>query len=160
MQALYAALLLTLLPATPPEQLVRVDWSQMAPANQEIAALRGEYAAAVNAGDALRAASLYTPDALSVLCDGSLVRGAGAVGGRISERTPMHAAVTLTPRRFSSAATVASETGTFTETLVGRTGPTSVEGVYVTIYSRDPGGQWRIALEVRTTGHAPALAIW
>ena len=160
MQAFYAALLLTLLPAQPPQQLVHVDWSQVAPADPQIAALRGEYAAAVNAGDALRMAALYAPDALTVLCDGTLARGAAAVSGRITERTLAHAAVTLIPRRFSSGAIVASETGTFTERMTGPAGDTSVEGVYVTIYSRLPGGQWRIALEVRTTGHAPALAVW
>ena len=162
MQAFFAALVLTLLPASSPQEFVRVDWSHVAPADPEIAALRGEYAAAVNAGDARRTASLYMPDARTVLCDGTLVRGAVAVAGRITERPQSHAhvGVTLMPRRFSSSGTVASETGTFTETLVGPTGETSVEGVYVTIYSRLPGGQWRIALEVRTTGHAPALAVW
>jgi ketosteroid isomerase-like protein len=160
MQAFYAALLLALLPAQLPRELVRVDWSHVVPADAEISALRTEYAAAVNASDARRAMALYTPDALTIHCDGSLVRGAVAVGARIEDRTQEHAAVTLMPRRFSSAGMVASETGTFTESVAGASGPTSVEGVYVTIYSRLPGGPWRIALEVRTTGHTPALAVW
>jgi hypothetical protein len=32
--------------------------------------------------------------------------------------------------------------------------------VYVTIYSRADDGRWRIALEIRTTGRAPALGVW
>src|SRR5688500_12708221 len=70
MQAFYAALLLTMLPAEPNAPMLRVDWTHAAPANSAIAALRGEYAEAVNLGDVDRASNLYTPDALTVLCDG------------------------------------------------------------------------------------------
>jgi ketosteroid isomerase-like protein len=140
--------------------LIRLDWSRAVSIDREIEALRGEYAAAVNAGDMGRAAGLYTADALAVMCDGSLVRGASAITGRLADRTDAHASVTLMPRRFSVADTLASETGTFTETITGADGPTSVEGVYVTVYSRRPGQAWRISLEVRTTGHVPALTVW
>ena len=160
MQAFYAALLLTMLPAEPNAPMLRVDWTHAAPANSAIAALRGEYAEAVNLGDVERASNLYTPDALTVLCDGTVVRGPQAVGARINERAHKHAAVTLMPRRFSYADTVASETGSFIETLESPSGNTTVEGVYVTIYSRARDGRWRIALEVRTTGRAPALTVW
>ena len=160
MQAFYAALLLTLLPAGPNPPAVRVDWSHASAANTEIAALRGQYVEAVNAGDVARASSLYTPDALTMLCDGTLVRGNMAVGTRITERTHGNATVTLKPRRFSYSGAVASETGTFTETVPGPLGNTTVEGVYVTVYSRARSGEWRIALEVRTTGHTPALTVW
>ncbi len=160
MHLFYAALLLTLLPSEPNAPMLRVDWTYAQPANSEIAALRGEYATAVNLGDVDRASSLYTADALTVLCDGTVVRGAAAVGARINERAHKHAAVTLMPRRFSYAANVASETGSFVETLEGPSSNTMVEGVYVTIYSRADDGRWRIALEIRTTGHAPALGVW
>ena len=160
MQAFFAALILTLLPAEPNAPMLRVDWTFAQPANSEIAALRGEYATAVNLGDVDRASSLYTADALTVLCDGTVVRGAQAVGTRINERAHKHAAVTLAPRRFSYAANVASETGTFVETLDGPSGKSTVEGMYVTIYSRASDGRWRIALEVRTTGRASALGVW
>jgi uncharacterized protein (TIGR02246 family) len=160
MHLFYAALLLTLLPSEPNAPMLRVDWTYAQPANSEIAALRGEYATAVNLGDVDRASSLYTSDALTVLCDGTVVRGAAAVGARINERAHKHAAVTLMPRRFSYAANVASETGSFVETLEGPSSNTTVEGVYVTIYSRADDGRWRIALEIRTTGRAPALGVW
>ena len=160
MHLFHAALLLTLLPSEPNAPMLRVDWTHAQPANSEIAALRGEYATAVNLGDVDRASSLYTADALTVLCDGTVVRGAAAVGARINERAHKHAAVTLMPRRFSYAANVASETGSFVETLEGPSSNTTVEGVYVTIYSRADDGRWRIALEIRTTGRAPALGVW
>ena len=160
MHAFYAALLLTLLPAEPNAPMLRVDWTHAAPADSELAALRGQYVEAVNLGDVDRASNLYTPDALTVLCDGTLARGAMAVGARINERAHRHAAVTLIPRRFSYADSVASETGSFVETLEGAAGNATVEGVYVTIYSRARDGRWRIALEVRTTGRAPALGVW
>ena len=160
MHPFYAALLLTLLPAEPTAPMLRVDWTHAAPANSELAALRGQYVEAVNLGDIDRASNLYTADALTMLCDGTVVRGAMAVGARINERAHKHAAVTLLPRRFSYAENVASETGSFVETLESPTGNATVEGVYVTIYSRASDGRWRIALEVRTTGRAPALAVW
>jgi ketosteroid isomerase-like protein len=160
MLALYAAVLITLLPARPTPAVVRVDWSDVVSADPEIAALRAEYVAAVNAGDAARATALHMPNALTALCDGTVVRGAGAIGARITTRPEPSATVTLHPRRFSSSGTVASETGSFIETLAGSNGAASVEGVYVTVYSRQPGGQWRIAMEVRTTGRVPAIAIW
>jgi ketosteroid isomerase-like protein len=165
MQALCAALFLTtLLPAPPVEdteaEVLRVDWSRALPGDPDLAALRREYASAVNARDARRASDLYTNDALAMLGDGRVVRGAEAIGARLGALNSPGAVVTLLPQRFSSAATVASETGTFTEALVGREGATTVEGVYVAVYSRHPGGRWRIALEVRTTGRSPALAVW
>ena len=160
MLALYAAVLITLLPAPPTPAVVRIDWSHVASAEPGIAALRAEYVTAVNAGDAERVTRLHMPNALTALCDGRFVRGAAAIGRRLTEGTHPSAAVTLRPRRFSSSGTVASETGTFTETLSESEGAASVEGVYVTVYSRQPDGQWRIAMEVRTTGHAPALTIW
>jgi ketosteroid isomerase-like protein len=149
---------LTLLPAPSDTELVRVDWSRAVAGETDITALRGEYVSAVNARDIDRASDLYTSDALAMLDDG-MVRGAQAIGRRLTGLTS-GASVTLVPQRISSAGNVASETGTFTETLSGPNGVSSVEGVYVTIYSRIPNGGWRIALEVRTTGRWPALAVW
>jgi ketosteroid isomerase-like protein len=159
MQIVHAGLLLMWLTLQPMEP-VRVDWSRAAGTDVELTTLRDEYVAAVNASDAARTAGLYTTDALAMMCDGSLVRGADAIARRAADRTDEHAAVSLMPRRFSVAATVASETGTFTESIARPQGAASVEGVYVTVYVRQPGQPWRIALEVRTTGHAPALAVW
>jgi ketosteroid isomerase-like protein len=159
MNLFHAALLLTSF-VLQPREFVRVDWSRAGQVDREIETLRGEYAAAVNSGDPVRARDLYTADALAVMCDGSLVRGGDAIAGRIAGRRDAHAAVTLAPRRFTSAGSVASETGTFTESIPGPDGTASVEGVYVTIYSRQPGQPWKISLEVRTTGHEPALTVW
>lgn len=159
MQVLCAALFLTLLPAPPTEEVVRVDWSHVLAGDTDITALRVLYASAVNAGDVGRASELYTDDALAMLGDGTIVRGSQAIGGRLSRLNLPGAVVTLLPQRITSAGDVASETGTFTETQQGSNAK-SVEGVYVTVYSRAPGGRWRIALEVRTTGRAPALTVW
>jgi ketosteroid isomerase-like protein len=159
MQIVHAGLLLMWL-TLQPRELVRVDWSNAAGTNAELTALRDEYVAAVNANDAARAASLYTADALAILCDGSLVRGGDAIARRTADRPDALAALRLMPRRFSIAATVASETGTFTQSIVGLDGTATVEGVYVTVYVRQPGEPWRMSLEVRTTGRAPALTVW
>ena len=164
MQALCAALFLSALLPAPAEKtetdVLRVDWSHAQPGDPDLAALRREYASAVNARDVRRASELYTHDALAILGDGRVVRGAEAIGVRLGTPNNQNAVVTLLPQRFSSAAGVASETGTFTESLVGADPSTTIEGVYVTVYSRDSAGRWRIALEVRTTGRSPALTVW
>ena len=58
MQAFCAALFLTLLPAPPTQEVVRIDWSRVLAGDTDIRALRLEYASAVNAGDAGRASEL------------------------------------------------------------------------------------------------------
>lgn len=163
MQALCAALFLTLLPAPPIErpesEILRIDWSR-AVGEPELVALRREYASAVNARDVQRASGLYTKDALAILGDGRVVRGADAIGSRLSAPNSPGAVVTLLPQRFSSLSDVASETGTFTESLADWSETAPVEGVYVTVYSRAADGRWRIALEIRTTGRSRSLAVW
>lgn len=165
MQAVCAALFLTtLLPAPPVKdadaEVMRVDWSRVLPVDPDLAALRREYASAVNARDVRRASDLYTADALAILADGRVVRGAEAIGMRLSTANAPGAVVTLLPNRFSAAASLASETGTFTEVMGSGEVPTTVEGLYVTVYSRHADGRWRIALEVRTTGRSRSLAVW
>jgi uncharacterized protein (TIGR02246 family) len=159
MQAFGAALLLTLtLPVQDANEAVQVDWSRSAFTDPAITALRSEYIAAVNSSDERRVSALYTPDALARLSDGSLLRGADTIASRLRNRPP--AVVTVIPRRIVAETTVASETGTFTETLQEPHGTRTVEGIYVTIYSRGADGLWRIAMEVRTTGSTPSITVW
>jgi ketosteroid isomerase-like protein len=154
MQAICSAWLLTLtLPAQDAHQLVQVDWSRLLVAEPTISALRSEYVAAVNSRDESRVSTLYTSDALTAIPDGTVLRGADAIASRLRNRPP--AVVTLAPHRIHADTNIASEAGTFTETL-----EQTVHGIYVTIYSRGADGRWRIAMEVRTTGSTPSIAVW
>ncbi len=69
------------------------------------------------------------------------------------------AIVTLTPQQFATQGSMASETGTFAETPAGE-GEPGATGVYVTIYTRDAEGAWRIAMDVRTRGRDKPVVSW
>lgn len=154
-----AALFLALLPAMTAQDVVRIDLASAVSSEPEMEALRQQYAAAVNARDLQQTASLYATDALATF-DGIVVRGSDAIAHRVGQASTPGAVITLLPRHFSSSSAVASETGTFVETRPGPDGTISVEGVYVTVYSRGADGHWRIAMEVRATGSAPAPGAW
>jgi uncharacterized protein (TIGR02246 family) len=159
MSMLCAALFLVLGPA-PSDNVMNVDWSAAAGVDSAIADVRRNYVTAINARDA-KAEAFYAADAVAALSSGPIVSGAPALAERVRtalDREPQGVTITLMPRRFIIDGATGSETGTFVETdsVQNRT----VEGVYVTIYSRSTDGQWRIAMEVRTTGSRPPLAVW
>lgn len=133
-----------------------------APVDAELTAVREKYVAAVNAGDATALASLYAPDALVVVADGVVLRGAVEIARYFREAFVARAesaSVTLRPGAFSVENGVASETGGFTESRAGKAEPATT-GVYVTIYTRNAAGQWRVAMEIRTRGRDKQMARW
>ena len=148
-------------PHDPPNAVVTVDLR--APAvPDDLAVLRDQYVAAVNAADAPALAALFAPDALVVVADGIVLRGGAEVGRYFHEAFAtgnQGARVTLRPERFSVDSGMASETGEFSESRDIESAP-AVTGVYVTIYTRDASGAWRIAMEVRTRGRDKQLVRW
>jgi ketosteroid isomerase-like protein len=162
MVMLGTALCLVLVQGPGPD-IVRIDWSAAAGADTAIAGVRRDYVTAINARDRM-ADAFYTRDAVASLASGAIVSGAPAVTAQL--RTALEAdgravTITLTPMRFVVEGATGSETGTFVETVTGPAGAaTTVEGIYVTVYSRAADGQWRIAMEARTTGSSPPLAVW
>lgn len=140
----------------------RVDAKDVASADSELAALRLEYAAAANAGDANRLSRLYASDAIAVWTDGVLLRGAAEIQRYSTEAlssAPTGATVTLTPTRFEANGRMASETGTFAEMQSANPAP-GATGVYVAIYTRDANGVWRISMEVRSRGRDKQVVRW
>lgn len=151
MLALFPAVWLALAAAAQSGVQIRMDWSQTAERQADLAAVRSEYIAAVNEGDPQRTAALYATDALAVIGDAEILRGAAAISERLQKTlAAAGAAVTLVPRSFTTSGKVGSETGTYI--ITGRNGSASGEGVYVTVYSQGADGRWRIAMEVRTAG--------
>ena len=149
-------------PATVTAQTTfRVDPRAFAEANGELSALRVEYAAAANAGDARRLSALYAADAIAVWTEGVMLRGASEIQRYSHEAfssVPPAATVTLTPHQFETTGMMASETGTFSESAgEGEPGAT---GVYVAIYTRGADGVWRISMEVRTRGRDRQAVRW
>lgn len=160
---LFVALALTAVPAVAVAQTTfRLDAGGTATADAALTALRAEYAAAANAGDARRLSALYTADAISVPREGVMLRGSAEILRYSNEAfasVPAGAVVTLTPKTLESRGSMASETGTFSETRAGE-GEPAATGVYVAVYTRDPDGAWRIAMEVRTTGRDKPVVRW
>lgn len=133
------------------------------PASAELLAVRAAFVDALNSRDAARLGALYAPDAIVVLSDGRRLHGAGEIGAHFERTSSSQAAgtLTLTPARFDSSGEVRSETGTTVETSMNDGAPsTVVTGAYVVIYSRQPDGEWRIAMELRTNGRQTALVEW
>jgi uncharacterized protein (TIGR02246 family) len=140
----------------------RVDQKALEAADGELAALRLEYAAAANAGDAARLSRLYASDAIAVWNDGVLLRGPAEIQRYSSDAlssVPSGASVTLTPTRFKADERMASETGTFAEAPSANDQPTAT-GVYVAIYTRGADGVWRISMEVRSRGRDKQVVRW
>jgi uncharacterized protein (TIGR02246 family) len=160
--ALALAAALTMTPAGVFAQTwVTVEAGAVAPAARDLAVVRAEHAAALNAADARRSSALYAPDAIATLGDGLVLRGREEIARYFHEALEARAAgatVTLSPQHFSVGDRVASETGSFSETRDGESSPAT--GVYVTIYTRDPEGEWRIAMELRTTGRDKPIVRW
>lgn len=141
---------------------VTLDVNVIVPAARELAAVRAEYAAALNSGDAGRSSALYAPDAIAVLDDGPALRGRAEISRYFQQAFEARAAgvaVLLSPQRFRVDDDVASETGSFLESRQGEP-PEAATGVYVTIYRRDAGGEWRIAMELRTRGRDKQIVRW
>lgn len=157
------ALLGSALHAGAQQTVVTVDAAGAASAAHDgLTALRDKYAAAVNAADPAALGALYAPDALVVVADGVVLRGAGEIGRYFEDAFaagPGGAAVRLRPTRFTAEDNVASETGAFSEWPAGAPTP-STDGVYVTIYTRNLEGEWRIAMEIRTRGREKQLVRW
>lgn len=150
-------------PAATAQTWVTVNVSALAPPPPtDLAAVRSEYASALNAGDASRLGALYSADAMAVPADGIVLRGRDEINRYFSETCearPVGTSVTLTPQQFSTGDRLASETGLFSEMSEGD--PSSVAtGVYVTIYERGANGEWRIALEIRTRGRDKQIVRW
>jgi ketosteroid isomerase-like protein len=155
---LYSALCLAL---QTPGDAMRVDWSAAVGSDSAIADVRRDYVRAVNSGQGL-SETFFTTDALASRAPGAFLAGSAALAAPPGAAAPDGDRVTLTlvPRRYAISGDKGAETGTFIETVSDGRRVDSVEGLYVTIYSRTPDGRWQIAMEVRATGSRPAIAVW
>ena len=154
--------LLVAFPATLYAQVVmRVEAGAVGGAERELTITRGEYAALLNGRDIAGLSSLYTKDALVVLSDGERLSGAEDVSRhftKLLQSGVRPASVRLSPQRFEIAGSgeLGAESGTFEEAADGPV----VSGAYVTIYTRGADGQWRISIDVRTTGGQLPAVVW
>lgn len=159
--ALCASLVASAAPAQVVTKIVRAADN---PITGEIVEARDQYVAAINTGDVDKIAPLYTEDALVIPSEGVVLRGKAEVAQYFVDglhQSNAGGSVIITPFAVTTAGNLGSETGSFQETRPMPTGePVQVNGVYVTIYSRDAQGRWRIAMEVRTCGGSHRLMHW
>jgi ketosteroid isomerase-like protein len=156
---LHAALCFAL--QTADDAAMRVDWSAAVGADSAIADVRRDYVRAVNSGEGLPE-SFFTSDALAARGTGPMIAGAAALAApsRAVAADGSRITLTLVPRRYAISGDKGAETGTFLETVTDGRRVDSVEGLYVTIYSKTPDGRWQIAMEVRATGSRAPVAAW
>jgi uncharacterized protein (TIGR02246 family) len=159
-----AVCIILIAPAAHAQVVTRIVRAPDRPTTSEIAQARDEYVAAVNAGEPNRIAPLYTEDALLIPGEGVFLRGKAEVERYFADalhQSPAAGLVTITPLAVTTTGNLGSETGSFEESGTTPTGASfQVTGVYVIIYSRGDDGRWRIAMEVRTSGHSSTLVQW
>jgi ketosteroid isomerase-like protein len=146
---------------SPEDPAMRVDWSTAVGADSAIADVRRDYVRAVNSGEGLPE-SFFTADALATRGTGPMLAGPAALAApsRAVPADGNRITLTLVPRHYAISGDKGAETGTFVETVPDGRRVDSVEGLYVTIYSRTPDGRWQIAMEVRATGSRAPIAVW
>jgi len=145
------------------ERVLPASEERVLPASAALLAVRTAFVDALNSRDAARLGALYAPDAVVVLSDGRVLRGAGDIAAHFERTSSSGSAGTLilTPARFDPSGEIRTETGTTVETSRNDGArSTTVTGAYVVVYSRQPDGDWRIAMELRTTGRQTALVDW
>jgi uncharacterized protein (TIGR02246 family) len=142
----------------------RLDIQAVTDALQEPAVIRAAYVAALNAADAESLQRLYASDAVVAFGDGRLVRGAelaARLRGAVAAAAPAAPArVTIRPLAFSRDGDLATERGVYAVSSGSAEQPQTVNGLYIVVYTRTTDGNWRIAMEVRSTGAAPSLVAW
>ena len=145
----------------PEDAAMRVDWSTAVGADSAIADVRRDYVRAVNSGGGLPE-SIFTADALAARGTGPMLTGAAALAApsRAVPADGNRITLTLGPRHSAISGDKGAETGTFVETVSDGRRVDSVEGLYVTIYSRTPDGRWQSAMEGRATGARAPNAVW
>ena len=122
-------------------------------------AVNAKFTAAVKAGDAATAASVYTTDA-TVLAPGSpALKGreaiAGMFGGWLSEMTVSE--FTLTIEDVAVAGDYAIDTGTYSMTMKAKAGgdPMPDKGKYLAVWKRQSDGSWKLLRDAWNSDAAP-----
>lgn len=117
----------------------------------EVEAIRGvraEYAAAVNAGDAARVATLWTTDGVDMPNHAAAAIGRDAIQQAHAARmAAMKVAITLTGEETRVRGNRAYDRGTFTVRLTPTSGGPTItdEGKYLVLLTKQPDGTWKIS---------------
>lgn len=105
-------------------------------------------AAAVHAGDARRAAGLWTQDATLIAADGQVLKGAEAIAGALQGLVANGARLDIQLVRLFVAGDVALATGKLTVSVDDGDGAShSHTSDSVVVYRRGEDGVWRVAID-------------
>lgn len=113
--------------------------------------ITADYAAAYNAKDAAKVASLYAEDALVMPPNEPMVKGRANIQARLQREFKENVTLQLTPTESTISGSQAFEAGTATVTLPG--GGTEKEK-YLVVYKR-VGNDWKIAFDIWNSDTLP-----
>jgi uncharacterized protein (TIGR02246 family) len=117
-----------------------------------------EYAASLNAGDIDRWMALWTEDGVQLPPDEPPVVGKEKIRARNGAVLQMFRfEIGITNQEVSTAGDWAYSRGSYRATLTPRTGGAAipVDGKYMTILARQPGGTWKIHRDIFNSNVAP-----
>jgi uncharacterized protein (TIGR02246 family) len=117
-----------------------------------------EYAASLNAGDIDRWMALWTEDGVQLPPDEPPVVGKEKIRARNGAVLQMFRfEIGITNQEVSTAGDWAYSRGSYRATLTPRTGGAAipVDGTYMTILARQPGGTWKIHRDIFNSNVAP-----
>jgi uncharacterized protein (TIGR02246 family) len=117
-----------------------------------------EYAASLNAGDIDRWMALWTEEGVQLPPDEPPVVGKEKIRARNGAVLQMFAFdIGITNQEVSTAGDWAYSRGSYRATLTPRQGGTAipVDGKYMTILNRQPGGAWKIHRDIFNSNVAP-----
>ncbi|HEY5610514.1 MAG TPA: DUF4440 domain-containing protein [Thermoanaerobaculia bacterium] len=121
-------------------------------ADAYIRAAAQRFATAFNSGDMDGVVSFYTDDAALLPPNADISRGHSGIRSAFSTFIPMKPQLALTTDRIVESCDVAYEYGTFTMKF---TPPGAAEmsdrGKFVTIWRKQPNGDWKIAVDMFNT---------
>lgn len=110
--------------------------------------LPASIAAAVHAGDARRAAGLWTRDAALIGADGQVLKGAEAIAEALQSLIANGARLDIQLVRLFVAGDVAIATGRLTVSVEDGEGANhSHSGDSIVVYRRGEDGAWRVAID-------------
>jgi len=105
------------------------------------------FAQAFNRGDWGAVTAIYANDAVSLMPNADAMRGSAAIRQNFNKMQGTNANLTITPDRVVQSGDIAYETGTYSTAMTGM----NDRGKYLTVWRRQPNGDWRIVADMINT---------
>ena len=111
------------------------------------------FISAFNAGNADAVAGFYADDAVLLLPNSPIARGATAIRDVTRGMASMHPSLDFSPDRIAQQGDMAYEVGHYTMTMAGNRD----QGDYVAVWRRQPNGDWKMVADSVVSSMPPAV---